>query len=165
MISSRAAKTLCWSDTSHQNFTRDLTADVRLAPAALQVTLPMPNEQADATVKTNPAWFWNGCCTRVPNPVWSLQALKHLLQSGCSLLDEARGSAFALFYVLAAQSPAGHASSLQYCFLSLSVSHADSSHFGSQTKVWSLSVSQPASLNPTYLVQGWHNNPWSFWKL
>lgn len=127
-------------ETSHQNLTSNITTEVRLTPAALQVTLPMLDEQAAATVKTNPAQFWNGCCSRVPNPALSLQAIKYPLVMNNLTADEVTRSVFALFCVLAAQTPASHASSLQNCFLSLSVPHADSRYFESQTKVWS----QPA---------------------
>lgn len=108
--------------------------EVWLTRAALQGTLPVLDEWAAATVQTNPPCPWEGCCTRVPIPVWRLQALKYPLVINNLPADEETARVFAFFYVLAVQSPTSHSA---VYFLSQCVVHADAGYFGSQAKAWS----------------------------
>lgn len=104
--------------------------------------------------------FWNGWGTSISNPAWSLQVLKCPLVMNYLTADEVAGSLFALFYLPAAPSP--------WAVLALcSVVSCRLYHMQIQVILGDrlkFEVSQPDSLSPTYLVQGWHNNPSSFWK-
>lgn len=156
MISSGAAKPLYWSDTSQQTFTRDVTTEVRLIPAALQVTLPVPDEQAAATMKIL-KWLWH----QRPKPCLESSGPEVSPSNELPTADEVTRSLFALFYLPAAPPPRAM---LALCSV---VSCLCLYHMQIQVILGvrlKSEVSQTDSLSPTYLVQGWRNNPWSFWK-
>lgn len=138
-VSGRAAKRLHWSAPRNipcQNCIVDTTTEVWLAHAALQGTLSVLDEWAAATVQTNPPCLWKGCCTRVPIPVWRLQALKYPLAINNLVADKETARVFAFFYRFAVQSPTSHSASLQ-CSSYLSLYYMQIRYFGSQAKAWS----------------------------
>lgn len=141
MISS-GHRTLHWSwhCTSHQNFSRDVTAEVRPTPATLQVTSPVPHENAAATHEDKPCMISKWLLPYNPKPC--LEPSGPEVSASNEQPDCRWGDRECICtLLLAALLPESRDSCLQCHFLPL---------YHMQipvilTKVWSQSASQPKS--------------------
>lgn len=117
-VSSRAAMRLQWSELQNipsQNSTKATTTEVWPADATLQRASPTPD--CYHKNKTLHDFEKIAGCTRVSNPVWRHQALKHPPVINNLMADE---ETHICILQLASQSLAGHSASLHYTsYLSL----------------------------------------------